>query len=146
MWTSPPTEEMLRIVPLVFRRRGPKAWIMVRVPQKFTSKSFFPSSSDASSRGIVYPTPELLTRMSKPLPSVLASTALTAVTMDSMDVTSRVRMVTLGMEARWEAFEGVRTAAKTWRPRFWKATDRAEPIPPALVPVMRTVLGDIGVV
>ena len=50
-------------------------------------------------------------------------------------------METLGREARWEALEGVRAVAKTRRPRAWKARARAEPIPPALVPVMRTACG-----
>ena len=46
-----------------------------------------------------------------------------------------------GLPARWEALERVRTVAKTWKSCAAKAMARAEPIPPALQPVMSTVFG-----
>ncbi len=60
------------------------------------------------------------------------------------EVTSREMRVTLGNFSRSAIFDLVRAVAKTWRPCCWNAMARAEPMPPALQPVMRTDLGVIG--
>ena len=46
----------------------------------------------------------------------------------------------LGSVNRCAIFDGLRAVAKTRRLHFWKATARADPMPPSLQPVMRTVL------
>ncbi len=46
----------------------------------------------------------------------------------------------LERSARWDNLDRSRPVAKTDRPRFRKARAKAEPIPPALQPVMRTEL------
>lgn len=60
-------------------------------------------------------------------------------------VTSRARMVTLGRLARLGILDGVRAVAKTCKPRSWKTSARAPPMPPSLQPVMRIDLGAMGV-
>lgn len=79
------------------------------------------------------------------MPPVWALTASTAaVTLDWM-VTSRARRVTLCRFARMGILDRVRAVAKTCKPRSWKASARAPPMPPSLQPVMRTDLGAMGV-
>lgn len=55
-------------------------------------------------------------------------------------VTSSVRSNALGRVDRCDILEFSRAVAKTWRLYFWNDSTRAEPMPPAMQPVMRTVL------
>ncbi len=59
-------------------------------------------------------------------------------------VTSRAIRVTLGSFSRFDILDRLRAVANTWRPRSWKASASAAPMPPALQPVMRTDLGAMG--
>lgn len=79
------------------------------------------------------------------MPPVWALTASTAAAMLDWTVTSRARMVTLGRLPRLGILDGVRAVAKTCKPRSWKASARAPPMPPSLQPVMRTDLRAMGV-
>lgn len=53
-------------------------------------------------------------------------------------------MVMLGRLDRLGILDGVRAVAKTCKPRSWKASARAPPMPPSLQPVMRTDLRAMG--
>jgi hypothetical protein len=60
--------------------------------------------------------------------------------MEEGDVTSRVKRVIFGMFSRCDILDRERAVAKTWRLRLEKEKARAEPMPPAEQPVMRTYL------
>ncbi|SPQ26433.1 2577d48c-f79d-462c-bb09-39e862aa7450 [Thermothielavioides terrestris] len=118
---------------------GANAFVVSRTPKKLASNTSRATRTSASSAGTTYGTPALLTRMSS-VPPVALRTAATAASMLAREVTSSGSRVTSGRCANSGGIlAGSRAVAKTWKPRFWKATARAAPMPPALQPVMRTV-------
>jgi len=89
--------------------------------------------------GIMIVCPALLTKQSG-VPLVLALTISIAACTLGKEVGSIAIVVTLERYSRCDIFSRLRALAKTCRPRFWKASTSAEPIPPVLQPVIRTDL------
>lgn len=87
----PPHCSYLTAVPLDLTNKCMNVCTIVNMPQKFTSNTLRLWSQSASTRGILYPAPALLTSMPKPLAPIFASTASTATT-DSGMLMSRARI------------------------------------------------------
>ena len=73
----------------------------------------------------------------------MAFTLSTAASTLAAEVGLSARIVMLGSSSRCDSLDRSRPVAMTDRPRFWNATASAEPMPPALQPVIKTYLGAI---
>jgi hypothetical protein len=116
--------------------------VTAMAPQKLTSNMSFAVGISVSKAGMTYATPELFTRKSS-LPLVFVLMSSTAAEMLEGTVTSRVKRVTFGRAARCDNFCRERAEAKMCMLRLWKASTRADPMPPALQPVIRTDFCDM---
>jgi hypothetical protein len=131
-------ELWLEMIPLASISRGANTWTMARGPQTLTSYSLFASATSTSSSGRTNSTPALLTRTSS-FPPVRFATVSLHCEMVCGTVTSSSSISTLLSSERSAALEGSRAVAKTWKPRSWKILAMAQPIPPVLQPMIRTV-------